>query len=1120
MQNDPQEKPASSDLTFITNEAGQSLRDRLAILLGNDTRFFDCLVGYFFISGFYRIYSALENVEKIRILVGLRTDRAAYELIQRGRKQEELDLKSHATSKEQVAKDVLSELEHSADSVEIETGVHKFVEWIRSGKLEIRAHPSENLHAKVYIITFAEGDRDKGRVITGSSNLTQAGLQDNLEFNVELKNRADFDFALSKFNELWATGVDVSQPYEDTVVNKSPFASFTPYELYLKFLYEYFGTELNRPTELEDMYVPVGFKKLEYQEEAVLNARKVLDEYGGAFLSDVVGLGKTYMAALLAQQLDGRNLVIAPPHLLDREKRGSWPNVFSDFQVRQTDFESIGKLDHLLSRDVTKYTNVFIDESHRFRTETTQSYEMLAQICRGKRVILVSATPLNNTPRDILSQVKLFQPGKASNIPNVRNLEAFFTGLEAKLKGLDRQADRELYFRTVQANAKETRERVLKFLMVRRTRTEIERYYGEDMKQQGLKFPEVKDPVPLFYKFSKQENEIFSETLKQLTSEFTYSRYTPLLYYQGKKDKRELQGQRNLARFMRVLMVKRLESSFHAFRLTLDRFTHSYARVISEFKKGNVYISKKHIGKIFDLLEEDDQEGIERLLEEDKAERLGAAEFADEYIVHLEADFRTLRNIKDMWANIRRDPKWLAFRDVLRTDQDLKKGKLIIFTESQETAEYLAAHIRDEVEPKTLLFYSKSSEAEHREVIDNFDANAFEPSDDYRILVSTEVLAEGVNLHRSNVVINYDIPWNPTRLIQRVGRVNRVDTKFDVIHTYNFFPSEQGNDAIKLREAAEAKINAFIEMLGADSRLLTEGEEVKSFDLFAKLTSKKTITGEDEDEESELEYLTEIRTVRDKQPELFARIKRLPKKARSTRTVLDTENATVQASPALVTYFRQGRLDKFYLAFEGSTDPVELDFLTTVKVLKPADSAESRQAIPADFYALLNRNKDAFATATRLGTDDAPPHHKGGANDAYILKRLKAKEIRRYHGFTDDDEEFIHGAIQLLVQGALPKSTTKKVAEALKKEIEPLRVLGILRRGISPLFFQSTRAQMTRFALSPREVILSSWIVSGNGRHGDDEAKDWSRFALEAAFRGTEDEDFSAYDKIPVKERY
>ena len=170
-----------------------------------------------------------------------------------------------------------------------------------------------------------------------------------------------------------------------------------------------------------------------------------------------------------------------------------------------------------------------------------------------------------------------------------------------------------------------------------------------------------------------------------------------------------------------------------------------------------------------------------------------------------------------------------------------------------------------------------------------------------------------MNLHRSKIVINYDIPWNPTRLIQRVGRVNRVDTKFDTIHTYNFFPTEEGNDLIKLKEAAEAKIHAFIEMLGVDARLLTDGEEIKSHDLFAKLTSKKTIMGENGEEESELEYLTEIRKVRDKNPDLFARIKQLPKKARSSRKISAESNTILEKFPALLTYIRQDRLDKFYL---------------------------------------------------------------------------------------------------------------------------------------------------------------------------------------------------------------
>ena len=191
-------------------------------------------------------------------------------------------------------------------------------------------------------------------------------------------------------------------------------------------------------------------------------------------------------------------------------------------------------------------------------------------------------------------------------------------------------------------------------------------------------------------------------------------------------------------------------------------------------------------------------------------------------------------------------------------------------------------------------------------MIDNFDAKVKRPKDDYRILVSTEVLSEGVNLHRSNVVINYDIPWNPTRMMQRVGRVNRVDTKFDVIYTFTFFPTKQANDQIKLREAAEAKINAFISMLGADARLLTEGEPIEQHELFNRLTSKRTITGEDDGEESELKYLHVIKTIRDQDPETFEKIKRLPRKSRTARANGEKVNS-------LLTYFRRGKIEKFLL---------------------------------------------------------------------------------------------------------------------------------------------------------------------------------------------------------------
>ncbi|MEW6210430.1 MAG: phospholipase D-like domain-containing protein [Acidobacteriota bacterium] len=237
---------SSFDLTFITNESGASLSERFKSLLGPHTRFFDCLVGYFFISGFHKLYPALEQTEKIRILIGLKTDQSTFDFLQEATRQGSL-FSSHAEVKENVPEEILQEIDKSEDRSEVEEGVRKFIDWVCSGKLEIKAYPSARIHAKLYIMTFVEGLFDKGRVITGSSNFSQAGLQDNLEFNVELKQRSDYEFARQKFEELWAESVDVSQEYVDTIRNKSPFAEFSPYELYLKFLYEYFKSEVKIP---------------------------------------------------------------------------------------------------------------------------------------------------------------------------------------------------------------------------------------------------------------------------------------------------------------------------------------------------------------------------------------------------------------------------------------------------------------------------------------------------------------------------------------------------------------------------------------------------------------------------------------------------------------------------------------------------------------------------------------------------------------------------------------------------------------------------------------------------------------------------------------------------------
>ena len=1070
-----------SDLTFITNEKDQNLLERFKVLI-KDTELFDVLVGYFYTSGFYALYKSLEETKKIRILIGISTSKETLDLIEQSKKENQYEMQfSHKETKEHFSKKLVQEMENSEDSSQVQEGVRKFMEWLNSGKLEIKAYPTENLHAKLYIMSFSESDRDKGRVITGSSNFTKSGLKDNLEFNVELKNPSDYDFALNKFNELWENAVDVKEKYIDTIQKDTWLNdTITPYQLYLKFLYEYFKDELLETNQTLFQYIPEKFKQLEYQEQAVQNAKRILNEYGGVFVSDVVGLGKTYMSAMLANQLDGRSLVLAPPILLDTKNPGSWPNVFSDFRIH-ADFESLGKLNHIISRGVDKYKNVFIDEAHRFRTETNITYEKLAQICRGKRVVLVTATPLNNTPKDILSQIKLFQPSRKSSIPNVPNLENFFKELESKVKKLNKKENYTEYINTVRENARKIRESVLKYLMVRRTRTEIETYFSEDLKNQKVKFPEVKDPEPLFYQFNAKENEVFQRTVTLIKNKLKYSRYTALTYYtkEDQLDHQEIQSHKNLGIFMKILLVKRLESSFYAFKNTIGRFIYSYELFLRTFNEGHVYISKDYSHKIFDFLDDENEEAIQKLLNENKAKKYLSKDFLKNFEKDLKNDLEVLKEIQLLWNGIKRDPKLDEFiKQVFSDSSDfsvLKKNKLVVFTESKETAEYLLKELNNKLsgeKSKTLVFTSSSSDSDRNKIIENFDARARYPKDDYRILVTTEILAEGVNLHRSNVVINYDIPWNPTRLMQRVGRINRVDTDFNEIHTFNFFPTEQSNEIIKLKEIAESKIQTFISLLGADARLLTEGEIIESHELFGRLTSKKTIIGEEEGEESELKYLKIIKNIRDKAPDLFNSIKRLPKKARTAKKHSKNENQ-------LLTYFRKGKLNKFFLT--GKRDAKELDFISIAKQLESSENTP-REKLGVDFYEKLQKNKELFLSVTSDEKKELISSRSGQDSAIKLLKTLKA--VRDFRQYTEEQEDYFKKVTNRLEEGALPKQTTNTAFQALNTElkqsdqIKPLKILAILQKNIPDKLLESHITEKSSAIISgPREVILSEYLI-------------------------------------------
>ena len=285
-----------NDLKFFTNEPERDLYSRFSTILKSNTQFFDVLVGYFRTSGFFRMYKAMESVEHIRILVGLNVDRFTVKIIDRMKDEVKFAAVSTNEGKSAVEQEIEHEFETAEASEEVEQGVRVFIDWLKSGKLEMRMYTEAPIHAKVYIMRKdpAKVPDTFGSVITGSSNFSEAGLVNNLEFNVELKDTPDVKFALERFEKLWAKGVDIRDTYIDTVEHRTWMRDdITPYQLYLKTLYEFFKEEINADKENFQTLLPDGYMRLQYQIDAVMQARQKLEAYNGVFISDVVGLGKT-----------------------------------------------------------------------------------------------------------------------------------------------------------------------------------------------------------------------------------------------------------------------------------------------------------------------------------------------------------------------------------------------------------------------------------------------------------------------------------------------------------------------------------------------------------------------------------------------------------------------------------------------------------------------------------------------------------------------------------------------------------------------------------------------------------------------------------------------------------
>lgn len=926
---------------FFTNEKENTLLEKIeGVFKYRKVHFFDALVGYFRASGYFRIRKFIQQTPKIRILVGINVDKLTYQANRQGL----LFNPSEEKTQEEFFDEIKRNIQEAKYDKEVEDGMYQFIEDIMTGRITMRIHPKQNIHAKIYI--FREEvyhPHGYGSVITGSSNLTEAGLEKNFEFNVELRYDDDIQFATETFEKLWAESVEIDISHIEKIKRESYLnPDFTPYEVYLKFLLEYFGKSIDfDPNSVSDL--PNGYKKLSYQIDAVNDGYAKMMKHNGFFLSDVVGLGKTVVSALIAKKFFFSNgfpayrshtLIIVPPAM-----QASWEATLSEFKLDNFKVITNGSLHKIQNPEL--YDLIIVDEAHKFRSDTASMYTELQKLCKtqakhydgslhDKKVILVSATPLNNKPEDIANLVYLFQDSKDSTLEE-GNLQKFFREQIDRYNKLKKQKNISLIAEEIKAIYERIRVKVVEPLTVRRTRTDLMENdaYKQDLLKQGIQFPEVKAPCKIYYQLDDRLDDLYDKTIMYLSDQnngLQYYRYQAIKYLKPDKKNKYKKADMisvQLAKIMKTLLVKRIDSSFYAFKQSLKRYYNANQIMLNMFEKGTIYIAPNL--KVNELLSEDKEEDLIKLIEEARdtdptIEICTPNDFVEGFKDGIEADNKILKELVKLWDEVDSDPKLDIFIDDLKTrlfDKEInQEGKLVIFSESKETTKYLSDSLRENGFDHILTVQSDNRDTQMPILLANFDANyKGEKKNDFNIVISTEVLAEGVNLHRANVIVNYDTPWNSTRLMQRIGRVNRIGSSAKAIYIFNFFPTSKVNNDIELEKKAKMKLFAFHAALGEDSQIYSTDETPESFGLFDKNI--------DEERDEKLRYLMWLRQLKAENPDLIKHINKLPLRARVGRKSKLLPGSTI-------VFIRNKRRDAFTF-IRANGDVEDLTFLEAAK---------------------------------------------------------------------------------------------------------------------------------------------------------------------------------------------
>jgi superfamily II DNA/RNA helicase len=496
------------------------------------------------------------------------------------------------------------------------------------------------------------------------------------------------------------------------------------------------------------------------------------------------------------------------------------------------------------------------------------------------------------------------------------------------------------------------------------------------LKAQGIEFPEIAAPKPKLYELNSKLSKLFYHTVFYLTDtdKINYFRYQAIAYL--KPELRENQYEQavlvsqSLAGIMKTLMIKRLESSFKAFKISLQNLSTATSRMIEMFDKGKVLIAPDlHVNDLMEKgfsIEELEAMIMEMNIENPRNNVYTPDDFDGSFIEGLSKDNSLLKELIKEWANIEEDPKLDAFFKVLK-DELLSisinpTGQLVIFTESTDTANYLQEKVEEHLDTKVLNISSDNRSRLFQTIQENFDANYIgERKNDFKILITTDVLAEGVNLHRCNVIVNYDTPWNATRLMQRIGRVNRIGSVAGVIYNYNFYPSQQGDDEIKLYRNALVKLQGFHTAFGEDAQIYTHEEMLEQFELFKE--------GLKDDEDKRLQYLRFIREFKDNYPKEFKRIKHFPMKARTARKLENVIKENIQEGT--VVFLKSPYKMEFYQV-DTETKVNALTFLEAAQYFE-ANSTEPGYDLPKQHYtqveaALHTFDQDFLGSSTETVT--------------------------------------------------------------------------------------------------------------------------------------------------------